>query len=126
MVQKSKRGVKDKAGGKWTTAKYWGHLRGVLRQGFMFYPAKAEAKRRAAVREGRYTKYRCADCEGLFGTKEVHVDHIVPCGTLTDYSHLAGFVERLYCEPEDLQILCKECHATKTKVDNKQTRSKKQ
>jgi 5-methylcytosine-specific restriction endonuclease McrA len=31
---------------------------------------------------------------------------------------LAGFVERLFCEVDKLQILCSSCHDQKTKLEN--------
>lgn len=117
-----RRGEKCRAGGKWTEAKYWQYIRGLLRQGFLYYPAKAEAKKLAGRRNGRCMEYQCAHCDDWFGTKEVHIDHILPCGSLKGYDDLAGFVERMYCEVDNLQVLCKQCHAVKTRRDNKRTR----
>lgn len=116
---------RTRAGGSWTEAKYWGHIRSLLRQGFMYYPAKTAVKKAAGRRNGRSVEYQCAACEGWFASKEVQVDHIEPCGSLRSYDDLPGYVERLYCEPEGLQVLCKGCHAKKTKVDNKNTREKR-
>lgn len=76
------------------------------------------------MRHGRKTYYECDSCSDLFTTKEVAVDHIEPCGSLKKYEDLPGFVERLFCEEDNLQLLCNECHATKTKADNAKTRSK--
>jgi 5-methylcytosine-specific restriction endonuclease McrA len=45
------------------------------------------------------------------------VDHIIPAGTLTCSSDLAGFIERLFCEQENLQVLCERCHDAKTKLE---------
>jgi hypothetical protein len=46
--------------------------------------------------------------------KEVQIDHIVDCGTLTCAEEVAGFVERLFCEVSGFQTLCKPCHQIKT------------
>ena len=59
-------------------------------------------------------EYTCADCNEWFKTKEVEVDHIVPAGSLKDYSDLAGFCERLFCEADNLRVLCKPCHKKRT------------
>jgi hypothetical protein len=59
-------------------------------------------------------------CKKWFKDKEVEVDHIVACGSLKEYSDLPGFIQRLFCEPEDLQILCKDvCHKKKTDSERK-------
>lgn len=47
--------------------------------------------------------------------KEIHVDHINPCGKLTSIADVSGFVERLFCEPEGLRVLCEQCHEERTK-----------
>jgi len=89
----------------------------------MRYPVKQQAKN--AVRkvvEGERFKYiyPCAECEEWFQDKEVQVDHIVGAGSLNEYSDLPRFVERLFCEPDNLQILCKPCHLIKTKKEKEQ------
>jgi hypothetical protein len=47
--------------------------------------------------------------------KETQVDHIVECGSLRRFEDLPGFTERLFCEKEGLQILCRRCHGEKRK-----------
>jgi 5-methylcytosine-specific restriction endonuclease McrA len=117
---------RTRAGGTWTEAKYWGYIRGALRQAFLRYPVRGAAKRRQARRVGgRHSKYECEGCGELFDSKDVQVDHIVACGTLRAYDDLPGFVQRLFCEADGLQVLCTTCHQTKTKQDNKTTRSKR-
>lgn len=47
--------------------------------------------------------------------KEVQIDHIEPAGSLKGFDDLPGFVERLFCEVDGLQVLCKDgCHNKKT------------
>lgn len=53
--------------------------------------------------------------------KHIQVHHLVECGTLKSYSDLPGFVERLFCEAKDLQVICKPCH--KNITHDPQTRS---
>lgn len=116
----AKRGEKVRCANQWTEAKYWSHIRNSLRSGFLRYPVRGQVKKQS--HEGP-NQYRCAGCDKLYGTKEVHVDHIIPCGKLTAYEHLAGFVERLFCEPDNLQVLCTECHKAKTKQDREDIRN---
>lgn len=62
-------------------------------------------------------EYQCAQCEEWMARKHVKVDHIKPAGRLRDYEDLPGFVARLFCEVDGLQVLCKECHDAKTKSE---------
>ena len=57
--------------------------------------------------------YACAACNGRFGAKDVQVDHIVPvqAGGSKDWESL---VERMFCELEGFQVLCSQCHDTKS------------
>lgn len=58
--------------------------------------------------------YRCAACDGVFPAKMVAVDHRVDCGSLTSWQDVVGFMERLFCKKEGLDILCHSCHDCKT------------
>ena len=40
----------------------------------------------------------------------VEVDHIEACGSLKGPEDLAGFVTRLFCEADNLRVLCRPCH----------------
>ena len=42
--------------------------------------------------------------------KETNVHHRTPCGSLTCFADLPGFVERLFCEADKLEVICKACH----------------
>lgn len=59
-------------------------------------------------------QYRCATCSGAFSGKEVSIDHIEDCGTMKDWKDVEGFVKRLFCDSDGLQILCSPCHDIKT------------
>ena len=38
--------------------------------------------------------------------KKINVDHINAAGSLRSSKDLPGFVERLFCEVDNLQVLC--------------------
>ncbi len=102
---------KTRNGNEWSEARYFGFIRSTLRAGFTRWGPKHQAKKLAKV---AYNSYQCADCNELFANKEVEVDHIVPAGSLKTFSDLPEFVERLYCEADGFQVLCKPCHQLKT------------
>jgi 5-methylcytosine-specific restriction endonuclease McrA len=116
----------------WTTARFFGFLRSGLREKFNRYPVKYEVLKQACfdVETGETFKtghragekktvkmYKCASCSEQYRQKDVQVDHKIPAGSLQSFNDLSGFAERLFCGPEELQILCTVCHDTKTKKD---------
>ena len=109
-------------GGQWTESRFFGFLRSTLRGAVFKWGPKQEAKKLAKV---AYNTYQCAACDGWFGTKEVEVDHIVPAGTLTSFDDLPGFTERLFCEVQRFQVLCKDCHYHKTQAEKDERVAKK-
>lgn len=70
--------------------------------------------------------YRCAGCGKHFPAKQVAVDHInpvVPIGM--DVPDWNIIINNLFCERENLQVLCKTCHDAKTKEENAERREAK-
>jgi len=105
-----------------TEAAFWSWIRSGLRQKSRWWKPAAEAKKRArraykGKNKRQKWEYKCANCKQHFKSTEVQVDHIVPAGTLKSYNDLPGFVERLFCEVEGLQVLCSTCHDKKTKKE---------
>lgn len=68
------------------------------------------------------SEYQCAQCKGWFKQADVQVDHIEPCGSLKSYADLPLFVEKMFCEPKDMQVLCKDCHQVKTNEERKRAK----
>lgn len=105
-----------------TEAAFWSWIRSALRQKSRWWKPISEAKndaKRAYKGKNKRQKweYKCAKCKQYFKSNEVSVDHIVPAGALKSYEDLPGFVERLFCEKEGLQVLCNPCHNEKTKQE---------
>lgn len=113
---------RTRAGNTWTEARYWQFIRSALRQAYSRYPVKFQVKKEAerTVEGCRHKyEYQCAECSGWFTNKEIQVDHIEPAGKLSNYKDLAGFVKRLFCEADGMQVLCLECHQSKTNAERK-------
>lgn len=121
-AKKRQRVPRTHASGTWTKSRYFQFIRSALRQAFSRYPVKYKvkdkAKRELKHKKGRQKyEYQCAGCEQWWSAKDVEVDHIDPAGSLKDYDDLPGFVSRMFCEEDGLQVLCKECHREKTYAD---------
>lgn len=122
--------TKTRNNGTMTESMYWSMIRSALRQKSRWWKpiaqAKANAKRKYKGPNKRQKwEYQCSLCKEWFADKYVNVDHIVPAGTLTCSSDLPSFVDRLFCEVDGLQVLCIDCHNSKTKKENDGNRSKK-
>lgn len=108
----------------WTTARFWSFVRSALRKAFTRWPPKYTCLNNAKTPyTGSSTRqkwqYKCSECGGQFQMKEIEVDHLVPAGSLKDYSDLPGFVERLFVSEDKMQTICKPCHKAKTKRERK-------
>lgn len=89
-----------------------------MRQGTLKYPpirkaAEAASRPYHGPAPRQRKEYQCACCLQWFPRKEVEVDHIIPCGSLTSYEDLPCYVALLFCEQDNLQVLCKPCHHDK-------------
>lgn len=107
-----------------TESAFWSWIRSTLRQKSRWWKPVAEAKKRArraykGPNKRQKWEYKCAECNNHFKSEDVQVDHIEPAGTLKCYDDLPGFVERLFCEVEGLQVLCSKCHDKKTEKERK-------
>ena len=92
-------------------------LTGVLRRASLRWPARSEALRRSRVDRGLY---QCAICEQQFKQRDVAVDHIHPVISLTEgFTNWDEFINRLFCEPDHMQVLCHVCHNSKSAVEDK-------
>lgn len=54
--------------------------------------------------------------------REIHVDHVIPCGSLKSLDDVRGFVERLFVEADGLRVLCEQCHAERKATDSEEKR----
>jgi 5-methylcytosine-specific restriction endonuclease McrA len=120
-AQKPRKGTtpKTRNSGTMTESAFWGFIRSSLRQKSRWWKPIAEAKAKAKRKykgpnKRQKFEYLCNVCKEWFADKEINVDHIIPAGTLRSAQDLPGFVERLFCEVDNLQVLCNVCHNKKT------------
>lgn len=113
---------KPRNAGTMTESAFWSFIRSSLRQRSRFWKpillAKEKAKRQyeGSNKKQKY-EYQCNACKKWYAAKSVQVDHIIPAGNLQSAKDLPGFVERLFCEVDNLQVLCTDCHDAKTKSE---------
>lgn len=117
---------KTRNAGTMTESAFWSFIRSTLRQKSRWWKpigqAKDAAKRKYKGPNKRQKwEYQCAECSNWFPNTEINVDHRIPAGTLRCANDLPGFVERLFCEVDNLQVLCTKCHDKKTQHEKTTT-----
>lgn len=116
---KKKTAPKTRNAGTMSESAFWSFIRSGLRQKSRWWKPITQCKltnRRNYIGPLKRQKfeYLCNGCKKWFPEKKINVDHIIPAGTLQCAADLPGFVERLFCEIDNLQILCETCHNKKT------------
>ncbi len=122
MATKKRSAAKTRNANTMSEAAFWSFIRSGLRQKSRWWKpitqCKLNAKRayKGPLKRQKF-EYKCASCKNWFPEKHINVDHIIPAGSLNCAQDLPGFVERLFCEVDNLQVLCIQCHDTKSKED---------
>ena len=111
----------DKA---WSPARRHSFIVSVLRSGTRRWPPKYQCLNEAKTEKklNKKTKriaqhFLCAKCKKDFPQKEVSVDHINPVIPKEGFTSWDSFIENLFCEADNLQVLCDSCHTKKTKKE---------
>ena len=122
----AKRGEKTRAGNRWTEARFKSFIKSLLRAGTMRWAPKYDAIRAAFVKRGlnsttgRMAKlHKCNICSRLFPQSLVKVDHINPViDPHIGFVSWDIYIQRMFCEVENFQVLCQKCHDFKTRKDS--------
>lgn len=121
VVRKSKV-PKVRNAGTMTESAFWSFIRSALRQKSRWWKPITQCKMLARrdykgpLKRQKF-EYQCNECKGWFPEKKINVDHIKPAGSLNCAKDLPVFVETLFCEIDNLQVLCESCHDVKTKLE---------
>lgn len=114
-------GEKTRCSGMWTEAKFTSFVKGNLRRATMKWAPISQCLAAARVERGLYL---CAGCKetvpatekvGRVRKKYVHVDHIEPIiDPAVGWVSWDSTIDRMFCELDNLQVLCTPCHDIKT------------
>lgn len=120
-------------GATWTSARFASFIKSALRAASRRWPQKHEALKKAGVGK-RLNKatgkdifhYKCAACANLFKAADVQVDHIDPVVSVEKgFEGWDVYIERMFCEADGYQVLCKPCHSIKTANERKARKGNK-
>lgn len=118
--------------GEWTEARFNSFIKSALRSASQRWPPKYRVLSRACVgtktnpRTGRLAKhYLCQSCKNEFVAKDVEVNHIIPVIPISGFDDWGKTIERLFCEEDGLEVLCKPCHKSLTKQENEERKRNK-
>ena len=100
-------------------------LRSSIRRVWMWSELRKQALARARLERG---VYQCEGCGHLGGPKEMDVNHkqtVTPENGLNTGVDWGEFIHRLlYCGLENLEVLCKTCHAKITAIERAEKKAK--
>ena len=123
---------KKRNGGEWTEARFKSFVTSALRAASRRWPPKYAALKAAFVGKKVNAKtgkmamhYKCAACKKLFVAADVQVDHIKPVvDPKKGFVSWDSFIDRMFCEIENLQVMCKPCHKIKTDQEKLERKKK--
>jgi 5-methylcytosine-specific restriction endonuclease McrA len=123
---------KKRNGGEWTDSRFRSFVTSALRAASRRWPPKFKALKEAFV--GRKTNkktgklamhYKCAKCKKHFVAADVQVDHVLPVvDPKVGFVGWDSFIDRIFCEIENLQVMCKPCHKVKTELEKLERKKK--
>lgn len=112
--------------GTWTESKYINFIKNQLRSGSRKWSPIQKCKSRARVERGLY---RCESCGEVVAptifdedkakrVNNIFVDHIIPIvDPAVGFTNFDDFAKRLYCNSDNLQLLCGACHKVKSQEE---------
>lgn len=123
---------KKRNGGEWTEARFKSFVTSALRAASRRWPPKykalkeAFAGRKVNAKTGKLAMhYTCAACKKLYVATDVQVDHIKPVvDPKKGFVSWDIYINRMFCEIENLQVLCKTDHKIKTDQEKLERKKK--
>lgn len=119
-------GPKTRCNKQWTEARYRSFIISLLRRGTYKWAPRSKVQSDARVGRGLYL---CAGCnqtvpltykEGRKKIQNIFVDHIKPVvDPKAGFTTWDDYIEGMFCEEENLQVLCKSCHDKKSDEERK-------
>ena len=113
--------IKPRCSGEWSEARYNSFIKSALRQATRRWAPIQHAKKDAWRARGLY---ECSGCNKIVPLtipgekkrlKNVIVDHINPIiDPAVGFTTWDECIERMFCEKDNLQVLCKVCHDAKS------------
>lgn len=98
-------------------------VKSTLRKASYRWPWRTAALQRARVAWG---VYKCEICKKEIEAKEKQLDHTEPVVDVKKgFKGWDSYCERLFTDSSGFQVLCFDCHATKTKEENSIRRKRK-
>ena len=117
-------------GGEWTVSRYNSFVKAALRKAR--WPVKYKVLKSAYVRDGinpatgrKCKLHQCIECKQLFPQKDIQIDHIEPIVPTTGFTNWDDVITRMFCEEDNLQPLCRECHKIKSGVEREERKAYK-
>lgn len=117
---------------EWTDARKHSFIVSVLRAGTRRWPAKynvlnaAKTEKKINKKTGRLAQhYLCAECKKDFPASIVSVDHINAVVGPEGFTSWDSFIDNLFCEENNLQVLCKTDHDKKSLLERGERNKRK-
>lgn len=116
-----------------TPSEFKSFVKSALRKAAMKWPPINNVRKNARVERGRYL---CNMCKQVVPaskvvikngvrkrTYNIVVDHIVPVVPTSGFDSWDGVIHRLFCDEDNLQLLCRECHDKKCLAETQERKS---
>lgn len=119
---------RPRCSGRWSEAQYVAFIKSQLRGASWKWGPTVETHREA--RRGR-GQYECNVCKQIVPPtlnrqKNIAVDHIIPIvNPETGFTSWNDFVNGLFCEKDNLQLICKACHTKKSKEESDRAKERR-
>lgn len=111
--------------GKWTKSRFNSFIQSALRTASVRWEPRsmtlndAFVGKKINVKTGRLAKhFECSLCHEHFPQKDVEVNHKIPVVPVEGFDSWDAVIERMFCEKNELEVLCKPCHKTVTAEEN--------